>query len=621
MLWVAFLLQLAGEAPLLVVATARDDELADNTEVLTAVRSLRSTGRVVELALRPFTTDETARVAHQMLGGSLGDEDLALLQSATGGYPLYVVEALRSVSSTSGAVTLAADDVSGVLQRRLVNASEPARQIAGLAAAVGRDFGLELVSEASDLDDEAVVRGVDELWRRRILRQVGQGYDFSHDLLRDAAYTMVPPARRWLHHRRLAQALELLHSGRLDDVSAELAHHHARSGRPDRALPFLARAAELATSVFATAEAIRLHRLSLELIAQLSPGRARDQRELEVLQAMSAPLNARHGYAAPELVVVLTRSIELAEALGQSRPLLASMVGLWASRFVHGDIAASYSLGIRALALGEVVPELAGQAHFALGGSSMALGALDAAVEHLELASQLSMDAVSLTVGTRPEVHAQAWGAHARWLLGDEAGARADSVEAIRRAREVDHPYSLAVALAYAAITQQMAGDVATLDATIAELSELCDRYDIAYYREWMLVLSGWRTGGLPGIARTRQGLANLSREHSFVRMPYWLSLLAESHRARGDLAAARATLDAAQVAAAQHEERWWLPEVLRQVADLQPPADARMTLRRASELASSQSSRVLFARCEADLVALEGRAGSDVREERSSVR
>ena len=94
MLWVVFLLGLTDDAQLLVVATARDDELADNTEVLAAIRSLRSTGRVADVALRPFSSTETADVAAQMLGRPLASDDLSLLQSATGGYPLYVVEAL-----------------------------------------------------------------------------------------------------------------------------------------------------------------------------------------------------------------------------------------------------------------------------------------------------------------------------------------------------------------------------------------------------------------------------------------------------------------------------------------------------------------------------------------------
>ena len=37
--------------------------------------------------------------------------------------------------------------------------------MAGLAAAFGRDFSLDLLSEASDLDADTFVQAVDELWR------------------------------------------------------------------------------------------------------------------------------------------------------------------------------------------------------------------------------------------------------------------------------------------------------------------------------------------------------------------------------------------------------------------------------------------------------------------------
>ena len=48
---------------------------------------------------------------------------------------------------------------------------------------------MELLTEASDLDPDVVVGAVDELWRRRIIREhSAASYDFFHDLLRDTAY-------------------------------------------------------------------------------------------------------------------------------------------------------------------------------------------------------------------------------------------------------------------------------------------------------------------------------------------------------------------------------------------------------------------------------------------------
>ncbi len=67
-----------------------------------------------------------------------------------------------------------------------------------------------------------------------------------------------------------------------------------------------------------------------------------------------------------------------------------------------------------------------------------------------------------------------------------------------------------------------------------------------------------------PGIDLAQQGISNLKAEGSAARMPYWLSLLADL-LTRGDRTdAARATLDAAVVAARAHDDLWWLPEVMR---------------------------------------------------------
>jgi hypothetical protein len=68
-----------------------------------------------------------------------------------------------------------------------------AREVASLAAAMGTNFTLDLLTEASDLDADIVVGAVDELWRRRIIHEFRDGYDFSHDMLRETAYTQVSP--------------------------------------------------------------------------------------------------------------------------------------------------------------------------------------------------------------------------------------------------------------------------------------------------------------------------------------------------------------------------------------------------------------------------------------------
>ena len=60
---------------------------------------------------------------------------------------------------------------------------------------------------------EALVRGSDELWQRRIVLERGAlAYDFTHDKLRAVVYTNLSAARRRLLHRHVADALQQMHA-------------------------------------------------------------------------------------------------------------------------------------------------------------------------------------------------------------------------------------------------------------------------------------------------------------------------------------------------------------------------------------------------------------------------
>jgi tetratricopeptide (TPR) repeat protein len=606
--FLAFCLRRSADAPLMVAGTLRTDSLGNEPGLAGWTARMRAAGMLTELSLSPLEVTGTARLAAAIAGRPLAGDDIELLHATTGGFPLYVVEAVRgtvdAVRETGDAAgaPIPAGDLTAVLRNRFEQATPAAQEVAQLAAAVGRDFTLDLLTEASDLDAAAVVRAVDELWRRRIMREFSDGYDFAHDLLRETAYAQISPPTRWLLHRRLAQGLELIHAEDTDPVSAQLAEQYARGGRGQRAVAYYRRAADVAAARFAHGEAIRLHRAALSIVRTLPEGSARDGHELAVLEAMAAPLNARYGYSSPRLREVLDRSIALAEAHGRTDSMLTALLGLWASLFVQGHTAAAHRTAARALALAEPDSEPAGSVHFAFGGSAVSLGRPAEAVRHFELAATLAQGAHLLSVGTRPDVHGKAWAAHAHWLLGHDDEALRCCHDAITLARTLDHPYSLAVALSYAAITHQLRRRLPELRDTVAELGELCDRYGFAYYREWVLVLGGWCRADDTGLSLARRGIDNLKSAGSFARMPYWLSLLADLSAGNHRPGAARAALDAALVGGQARADLWWIPEVmrLRAVYDDREPALSR--LRCAAEMASAHGSVALLRRCEHDL-------------------
>ena len=604
--WLPLLLGRAAGAPLLIAATARREELAGNTEVSQLLAALRSAGSLIEMALPPLGRDGVRALAASFLEREFSDEEVSLLVTATGGYPLYLVEAIRSASELGGDRPLSSfADLSSVLRNRLEAASPHAREVAELASAVGRDFTLDLLTEASDLSVDDVVRSVDELWRQGIFREQLSGYDFSHDLVRDAAYASVSPPHRWLLHRRIAQSLQILHGEREDDVAVQLAEQYDRGGRPDRARHYYRRAAQLAAAVFANTEAVRCFRRCLELVAQQTLGRARDEEELDVLLEMSPPLNAIHGYSSPQLQATLERSAHLAEKLSRPRDLMSCFVGLAAVRFVQGHVTDAYQFAIRAHDLAETEPRTAGQAYLMVAGSLTTLGRLEEALDHFKRGRELSRGSVSLIVGTLPEVHGLAWSAHAHWLLGDPEQAVAACREAVEIAKSADHPYSLAVALGYLATTQHLVDDRAGAGEAASELIDLCERYSFSYYGQWGVVVDGWVRGGAAGVVRIQQGIDKLRSAGQYARMAYWLYLLADLMIQEGDTAAARGIIDAALAEAEQHDERWWMPEILRARARLLSRDAAVPILRQAAILAMNQHSRLLQARCERDLAEL----------------
>jgi DNA-binding SARP family transcriptional activator/tetratricopeptide (TPR) repeat protein len=599
--FLTFCLGRSASAQVLVAGTLRDDNLDDDAELAGWTVRMRAAGLLTELFLSPLEVADTARLAAAICGRPLQEGDTSLLQATTGGFPLYVIEAVRS-SVDLGRPDLPAGDLAAVLRDRLGQATAAAREVAGLAAAVGTNFTLDLLTEASDLDADTVVGAVDELWRRRIMHEFRDGYDFSHDLLRETAYMQVSPPKRWLLHRRIAQALELLHADTMDMVSAQLAEQYARGGRPGRAVAYYRRAANVAASMFAHAEAIRLHKEALSIVRGLPEGKDKDGQELAVLEAMAAPLTARFGYSSPELQQTLERSVDLAESLGPLGSKLTSLVALGGSRFVQGRTADAYQLASRALTLIGPESEPSGPAHFMAGGAAISLGRPAEGLRHLGLATHLASGALLLSIGTRPDVHGTAWAAHAHWLLDHDADALSSCSDAIKLARRIDHPYSLAVALAYGAITHQVRQDISELKDTVSELRELCERYGFAYYRDWVLVLDGWSRMDEPGIGLARQGISNLRSAGSFARMPYWLSLLADMLARNNRPTAARATLDAALVAGQARDDLWWLPEVMRMRAAHDDGEAASSRLRSAAQMAAAHGSVALLRCCERDL-------------------
>ncbi len=281
-----YLLWGAGDRPLLIVGTVRSEEAQANLTLNSLLRTARKGGLLTEITLGPLSFTETAELAAQTANKDLSAAQNHALYELSEGHPLFLVETVRAAAWDGLPPTPSQDPnptlgqgegaagprftippkIQALLTRRLDQLSPSARQLAEVAAVVGREFDYPTLHGASQLDESALVGGLDELWRHRIVREQGEtAYDFSHDRIREVAYGRISRARRRLLHRQVAQAMEALHAPVLDEVAGQLADHYQRAGMADQARSFYRQAGEVALAQYALPQARELFDAALVL--------------------------------------------------------------------------------------------------------------------------------------------------------------------------------------------------------------------------------------------------------------------------------------------------------------------------------------------------------------------
>lgn len=282
--WLHYLLrrqQTQGGPRLLLLGTERSEEITSGHPLTALLEGLRRSNQVTQIEIGPLNEAETVSLAKTVFEQALTSAQAAQLYAETEGNPLFVVETMRARQgdnarldpesqphASQSTVSPLPQKVQVVIDTRLGQLTANAREVAGLAAAVGREFTFAILARASSQSEENLVGSLDELCQRRIVRErSAEIYDFSHDKLREVAYRTLSTARRRMLHRRIAEAIIALHGERLDPVSGQVATHYELSGLPEQAIPYYQRAAEAAQRLYANAEAIHYYSRAAALLA------------------------------------------------------------------------------------------------------------------------------------------------------------------------------------------------------------------------------------------------------------------------------------------------------------------------------------------------------------------
>ncbi len=285
--WLHALSRQVRGAPILIVGTYRLEEVGRGHPLRDLIRELQREGWGMPLILNPLAPAATQALVERLSGLGQAAADLARrLHAESEGNPFFLSELIWHLHETGqlylregrsagpwveaggeGPLPLP-DSVREAIQARLERLGETAQDLLGCAAVAGREFDLVVIRAAVGWREERVLRALDELLRRGLVREgTGVGardHVFSHHLVQEVVYEALPRARRQTWHRRVAEAMARAYG---EAVAGELAYHFDQAGDHEQALKYLKLAGDQAASRYANAEALDYYGRALALLS------------------------------------------------------------------------------------------------------------------------------------------------------------------------------------------------------------------------------------------------------------------------------------------------------------------------------------------------------------------
>jgi class 3 adenylate cyclase/predicted ATPase len=414
--------------------------------------------------------------AEEMIVALVGDEAelqplRRLIIEKTGSNPFFMEESVQILFDErtlvrNGAIKLTKKldalrippTVQAILAARIDRLPATEKDLLQTLAVIGKEFPLRLIRKITGALDDDLERMLHDL-------QVGEfiyeqpalpdvEYIFKHSLTQEVAYNSVLNERRKPLHERTAQALESLFSDQLDDHLPDLARHYSRSGNTSKAIHYLRIAGEQAARRCAHEEAAGLFNSALEMLAGVPEGQERIRREVELRLALIGSLVVSKGYAAPEVDESTRRALELSNELGEPELHFTALMFTWAFHQVRRNLELASETSTKLIELAERTrePGMMVHANFAGGALAVFRGRLRAARARLERAVATDHSPPLYGTPQDPRVASLSFLSLTLWLLGYPTAAAEMNKEAIRRARDLGHPMSLAFALSYGAM-------------------------------------------------------------------------------------------------------------------------------------------------------------------------
>ncbi|HEX9118696.1 MAG TPA: BTAD domain-containing putative transcriptional regulator, partial [Anaerolineae bacterium] len=258
--WLGYLVERLRDRPLLAVVSYRPEDAPAGLIRLAAGWTRQ--GVVRRLSLGRLSQEESAALISEL---KVEPTSTHLVQAQGAGNPYFLIELAHSrrpdgpPDQREGSPGLP-PALAELVRDRLERLSGPTRQVLQAAAILEPDIDFAALRRAGGRDEEETLDALDELFAAGILQEnrvpvttgvmagspgagqalplAGPTFNFAHPLVADVVRADLSGARRRYLYRRVAEALEAIHAGHLDEVAGRLAHAYFNADDPKRAATY-----------------------------------------------------------------------------------------------------------------------------------------------------------------------------------------------------------------------------------------------------------------------------------------------------------------------------------------------------------------------------------------------
>ena len=229
------------------------------------------------IPLEALSPVDSASIASYLLSGQGDLSSVERLVEIAEGNPLFIEELAASLVDRGPSDELPTT-VRAAIASRIDALPAQSRATVLAASVVGKHFWPGVLRSFGDLEgvDEALgALESRDLIRREPSSQVQGEAEFSykHILIREVAYATLARVDRKQRHAAVARYIEDVAGDRTRNLAWVLAHHWREAGEPERSLPYLITAAEIADEQLAFHHAVELYSAALGLLAEDDPRR------------------------------------------------------------------------------------------------------------------------------------------------------------------------------------------------------------------------------------------------------------------------------------------------------------------------------------------------------------